>query len=116
MIQRERETEGKRDASRRPVRNRSSSESFRGLGLQPWHWFILAAAVPIVHCASRLNLDLWHDEIYTIDVFDRRGPAFIVSDYSLPNNYVLFSLLMWPFYSLSDSNFVLRLPSFILTI
>lgn len=94
--------------SERRLRNRP--------GLQPWHWFILAAATPIIHCANRLDLDLWHDEIYTIDVFVRRGPAFIVSDYSLPNNHVLFSLLMWPFYRLSDSDFVLRLPSFLLAI
>ncbi|HVA46375.1 MAG TPA: hypothetical protein VNH11_08380 [Pirellulales bacterium] len=85
-------------------------------GLQTWHWFVLAAAVPLIHCASRLNLDLWHDEIYTVDYFVRRGPAFIVTDYSLPNNHVLYSLLLWPFFCVSESNFVLRLPSLISTI
>jgi hypothetical protein len=84
--------------------------------LQPVHWFILSAAAPLVHCASRLNLDLWHDEIYTVDVFVGRGPAFIVTDYSAPNNHVLFSLLLWPFYCLSDSTFMLRLPSFLCTL
>jgi hypothetical protein len=81
----------------------------------PWHWFLLSAAAPLVHCASRLNLDLWHDEIYTVDYFVSRGPAFIVSDYSAPNNHVLYSLILWPFYLLSDGNFILRLPSFLLT-
>lgn len=84
--------------------------------LKPWHWFIFAAAVPLAHCASRLNLDLWHDEIYTVDYFVSRGPLFIVSDYSLPNNHVLYSLLLWPFYLISDVNFVLRLPSFLFTV
>jgi hypothetical protein len=93
-----------------PRPNRRDHES---PGLQPWHWFVLAAAVPIAHCANRLNLDLWHDEIYTIDSFVRHGPGFIISDYHLPNNHVLFSLLEWPFYCLSDSTFVLRLPSFV---
>jgi hypothetical protein len=95
---------------------RSNRPDHAARSLQPWHWFVLTAAVPIVHCASRLNLDLWHDEIYTIDVFVRRGPSFIVSDYSAPNNHVLFSLLEWPYYCLSDSNFMLRLPSFVCTI
>lgn len=84
--------------------------------LKPWHWFVLAAAVPLVHCASRLSLDLWHDEIYTVDHFVSRGPLFIVSDYSAPNNHVLYSLILWPFYLVSDVNFVLRLPSFLFTI
>lgn len=83
--------------------------------LKPWHWFILSAAVPLAHCASRLELDLWHDEIYTVDHFVSRGPLFIVSDYSLPNNHVLYSLILWPFYILSDVNFMLRLPSFLFT-
>jgi hypothetical protein len=85
-------------------------------GVRPWQWFILAAGVPLAICASRLNLDLWHDEIYTIDYFVAQGPAFIVSDYSLPNNHVLYSLLLWPVYLLSDSNFVLRLPSLACTL
>lgn len=84
--------------------------------LKPWHWFIFAAALPLAHCASRLNLDLWHDEIYTVDYFVSRGPLFIISDYSLPNNHVLYSLLLWPFYLISDVNFVLRLPSFLFAV
>lgn len=82
-------------------------------GIASWQWFILAAGVPLAIGASRLNLDLWHDEIYTIENFVARGPAFIITDYSLPNNHVLYSLLLWPVYSLSDSNFMLRLPSLV---
>lgn len=82
-------------------------------GIASWQWFILAAGVPLAIAASRLNLDLWHDEIYTIESFVSRGPKFIVTDYSLPNNHVLYSLLLWPVYVLSDSSFMLRLPSLV---
>lgn len=84
--------------------------------LKSWQWFLLAAAVPLMHCACRLNLDLWHDEIYTVEYFVRQGPAFIVTDYSAPNNHVLYSLLLWPFSCISVSNVMLRLPSFILSV
>lgn len=80
-------------------------------GIASWQWFVLAAGVPLVIGASRLNLDLWHDEIYTVEYFVSRGPKFIATDYSLPNNHVLYSLLLWPVYLFSDSSFMLRLPS-----
>src|SRR5262249_43339899 len=79
--------------------------------LKVWQWFLLAAAVPLIICALKLNLDLWHDEVYTIDSFVSRGVGYIVTDYHLPNNHVFYSLVIYPFYCLSDSNFVLRLPS-----
>jgi hypothetical protein len=95
---------------------RSDRFSSSSPSLQPWHWFVLSAAAPLIHCASRLDLDLWHDEIYTVDHFVSRGPAAIVTDYSLPNNHVLYSLVLWPFYLVSDLDFVLRLPSFFFTL
>lgn len=84
--------------------------------IRPWQWFILAAAAPIVLSARKLNLDLWHDEIYTVITFVANGPRYIVTDYSLANNHVFYSLVLWPFYRVSDANFVLRLPSLIFTI
>lgn len=84
--------------------------------IRPWQWFVLAAAAPIAITAGKLNLDLWHDEIYTVIFFVAQGPRFIVTDYSLANNHPFYSLLLWPFYCLSDSNLVLRLPSLIFTI
>lgn len=79
--------------------------------LRPWQWFVLAAAIPLILSSSKLDLDLWHDEVYTIEAFVSRGVATIVTDYTVPNNHVLYSLVLRPFYLLSDSNFVLRLPS-----
>src|SRR3569623_939142 len=79
--------------------------------IRPRQWFLLAAAAPLALCASRLNLDLWHDEIYTLLMFVVGGPAKIVTDYSAPNNHVLYSLLLWQVHLISDSNFVLRRPS-----
>lgn len=71
--------------------------------------------MPLVICAAKLNLDLWYDEAYTIQVFVSRRWATIVTDYSAPNNHVLYSFLLRPFYLASDSNFMLRLPSFVAT-
>ncbi len=76
-----------------------------------WQLFILAAGLPLVLCAVRLDLDLWYDEAYTIETFVSHGVRTIVTDYSAANNHILYSLLVWPFYLLSDSNYVLRLPS-----
>ncbi len=81
--------------------------------IPPWQWFTLAAALPLAICAAKLNLDLWHDEIYTLDVFVAGGPRKIVTDYSLPNNHVFYSLLLWPVHLISDNSFALRLPSFV---
>ena len=98
-------------ARNRSPENRADLAGPPGVAL--WQWFILAAGVPLAMAASRLNLDLWHDEIYTLDHFVSRGPKVIVTDYSLPNNHVLYSLLLWPVYVLSDSSFMLRLPSLV---
>lgn len=76
-----------------------------------WQWFLLAAAAPIALCAARLNDDLWHDEIYTLVMFAAEGPAKIVTDYSAPNNHVLYSLVLWIVQEISTTNFALRLPS-----
>jgi hypothetical protein len=72
---------------------------------------LLAAAAPIALCALRLNQDLWHDEIYTLVMFAAAGPAKIVTDYSAPNNHVLYSLVLWIVQEFSTTNFALRLPS-----
>ena len=79
--------------------------------IAPWQWFLLAAAAPIALCAARLNQDLWHDEIYTLVTFAAAGPVKIVTDYSAPNNHVLYSLVLWIVQEISTTNFALRLPS-----
>lgn len=79
--------------------------------ISAWQWFLLAAGGPIALCAARLNGDLWHDEIYTLVMFAAAGPAKIVTDYSAPNNHVLYSLVVWVVQEFSTTNFALRLPS-----
>ena len=81
-----------------------------------WQWWLLAAAVPLVLCASRLDLDLWYDEAYTLENFVSKPFAVIATDYSAPNNHVLYSLLLRPVYLVSDSEFFLRLPSLLFTV
>lgn len=81
-----------------------------------WQMFILAAGLPLVLCAVRLDLDMWYDEAYTIETFVSRGVGTIVTDYSAANNHILYSLLLRPFYLLSDSNYVLRLPSLVFSL
>ena len=80
--------------------------------------FIAAAAllVPVALCLSRLNLDLWYDEAYTIEAYVSLGFRGIVKTYDGPNNHVFYSLILRPFYLLSDSNVVLRLPSLLFSV
>ena len=95
----------------RRVEPTSTPQSKPVASVPAWHWFLVCASLPLVFLAAKLNLDLWHDEIYTVTEFVSRGPWQIVTDYSAPNNHVLYSLVLWPFYLVGDSSFVLRLPS-----
>jgi hypothetical protein len=80
-----------------------------------WRAWLLAAAVPLAICAAKLNLDLWYDEVYTLVAFVSKPWSQIVTDYSAPNNHIFYSLILKPFYLLSDSEFFLRLPSLLFT-
>jgi len=81
-----------------------------------WQWWVLAAAVPLALCASKLDRDLWYDEAYTLDVFVSQPWVEIATDYSAPNNHVLYSLVLRPVYLLSDSEYLLRLPSLLFSV
>lgn len=76
--------------------------------------FMLAAVVPLALCASRLNHDLWTDEVYTLTMFASRPVTEIARDYSAPNNHVFYSIAlhMWLrlVEPLANAEFVLRLP------
>lgn len=82
-----------------------------GPRLGQWSWWILAAALPIVLCALQLNRDLWYDEAYTIIAFVAKPWLEIATDYSAPNNHILYSLLLRPVCLFSAEDLVLRLPS-----
>jgi len=83
--------------------------------IPPWQWWVLSAGIPLLLCASKLNLDLWNDEVYTLVFFVSKPWTQIATDYSAPNNHIFYSLLLRPFYLVSDSDFLLRLPSFLFT-
>ncbi len=72
--------------------------------------------VPVGLLAARLDLDLWYDEACTIQLYVSRGFREIVTRYPDANNHVLFSLILRPFWLLSDADPVLRLPSFLFAI
>ena len=76
-------------------------------------WCLLAVALPAAFLAARLTLDLWGDEVYTLYFYAGRSAATIATDYSAPNNHILYSLLLRPVYQFSEAAPILRLPSFL---
>lgn len=84
--------------------------------LAPWQWFVICASVPIFVLSSRLTLDLWADEVYTLYDFAAQPVSTIVSDYSAPNNHVLYSLLLHPLAVRTAAEPLLRLPSLLCAI
>lgn len=78
---------------------------------EDWRWLVIAIALPAIACAWRLNLPLWADEVYTLKHFASQPVAGIMTDYSAPNNHILYTLLIRPVFLLSSSELVLRLPS-----
>jgi len=89
------------------TRSHSSSHETRRRDL---FLFIAAAGLPLGLCAARLNLNLWYDEACTIEQFVSRGARAIVTEFSLPNNHVFYSLMLRPVWLCSDSDAALRLP------
>lgn len=78
-----------------------------------WKLWIVAASLPIAFCAARLNDDLWHDEAYTLVHFASRPVAEIITDYSAPNNHILYTIILRAVYLVSDEEFFLRLPGLV---
>jgi hypothetical protein len=71
---------------------------------------LLSMAPGLVICTQRLNADLWYDEAYTLVHYVSRPWWEIVSDYSAPNNHILYSLLLRPLYILCQEETFLRIP------
>lgn len=78
-------------------------------------WLILSCVLPVGLCLARLNDDLWYDEIYTLS-FAEQSSTSIATDYSAPNNHLLFTMLLSPTYAIYANNAALRLPSFVCTL
>lgn len=79
--------------------------------MPPWALLLLALAWPLYFCAAQLNLDIWYDEAFSLHTFVERGFKAIATDYSCPNNHLFYLFLLRPFFLLSKSNVMLRLPS-----
>lgn len=92
-----------------PSAERKRLEASRGPSA--CQWWLIAGALPIWLLASRLTLDFWEDEVYTLYDFAVLPISQIVSDYSAPNNHILYSLVLHPLAMLSQSEPLLRLPS-----
>lgn len=92
------------------------SRSSDGTDEQDWQWALIAAAPASILCALKLNLDLWADEVYTLYHFAQRPIAEIVSDFSAPNNHILFTLVIRPFWLLSTKVVALRLPALLISV
>lgn len=61
-----------------------------------------------------LSKPVGHDEAYTFMAFASRGLLDLVSDYHLPNNHVLHSILVHlAFRALGNQPWILRLPTFL---
>ena len=77
---------------------------------------LCALSVPFFLCAAKLNLDVWHDEAYTLAYFVSGGWGQITTDYHCANNHLFYLMVLYPFYWLAglffnDTTFFLRLPS-----
>ncbi len=86
-----------------------STSGSAGESRQIRRWLV-AAAIPLVLCAARLNDDLWYDEVFTLVHFAARPWYEIVTDYSAPNNHILYSLILHSIVIFSQEEFWLRVP------
>lgn len=77
------------------------------------HCLTLALAASVVLAALRLwpemTRDIWQDEATTLLFYARRGIWYPFTDYSLPNNHMLFSAVLATWWSQGDSVYYLRL-------
>ena len=76
-------------------------------------WFFAVASVPLTLCAAQLNNDLWYDEAFTVGSFASQPAATIITSYPAPNNHILYTLLLRPFFLFSDAEWSLRSLSFV---
>lgn len=71
-------------------------------------WFLVCAAVPLAISVPHLSDELWYDEVVTVGAFASRPVAEIVTSYPYPNNHVLFSVLLRPFFLFAEEPLILR--------
>ncbi len=80
-----------------------------------WEWVILVALVLLAFAGSWVwvKKPMQHDESYTFIAFAQRSFVHVVSDYHLPNNHVLNSILIHVLHRIfgNPSPVIVRLPS-----
>ena len=84
-------------------------------GFAWWEWVILVVLVLLAFAGSWVWVEkpMQHDESYTFIAFAQRSLVNIISDYHLPNNHVLNSILIHLLYKAfgNPSPVIVRLPS-----
>lgn len=81
--------------------------------------FWLALLPGVALCAVRFPLDLWYDEVYTLYNYAAKPFLTIATDYSAPNNHILFSMVLRPFYwgsLLTGTDWILRVAPFLFSV
>lgn len=99
-----------------PADARAFWQDFRGLRLSPWEWLglVLTIAVGVYARLALIRSPIHYDEAYTFMAFAMRPVWSILTDYSLPNNHVLHTLLVRAAYLTSGSDvWAIRLPAFL---
>ncbi|HBF33238.1 TPA: hypothetical protein DDW35_01615, partial [Candidatus Sumerlaeota bacterium] len=75
-------------------------------------WLLcVALLIPLAMCVAKLNLDLWHDEAYTLMYFVSGGLRQIATDYNCANNHLFYLMALYPFFEFSNATVILRAPS-----
>lgn len=84
-------------------------------GFSVWEWLILMVLVLLAFAGRWIWVErpMIHDESYTFIAFAQQPIINLISDYHLPNNHVLNSLLIHIFYSMfgNISPAIVRLPA-----
>ena len=79
-----------------------------------WNWVILAGIMGIALVVRLAVLDkpMTHDESYTVVAFASHSFRIVITDYHLPNNHVLHTILVYLVYHLLGSQpWIVRLPA-----
>jgi hypothetical protein len=64
--------------------------------------YFIIVVVGVIGTYYRVNLDLWNDELYTLDKFTLVPLQTILYDYHVPNNHILFNLINKAFLAVLD--------------
>ena len=78
-------------------------------------WFLISVGLPLKFVIPHLWDEMWYDEAVTVGTFASLPLEQIVDSYPYPNNHVLFSVLLRPFYLFAEVPWCLRTLSLLCT-